>query len=208
MFKRNKGYFLLIMLVLTGLAGRIHSDSLTGKERRYLTDHLKESRDQFLASFRGLNEEQLNFRSAPDKWSVKDCIMHLALSEQGLWTMAENTLKQPANPEKRSEIKITDEELLKMAANRDQKGKAPETLDPAKTAKWTTVKDAVNDFKKSRSHLVKYVKTTTEDVRNHVVQFPTGYMDTYQLMLLIAGHTLRHTEQIKEIMSDPNFPRQ
>lgn len=207
MFKRNKGYFLLIMLVLTGLAGRLHSDSLTGKERRFLTDHLKESRDQFLSSFRGLNEEQLNFRAAPDKWSIKDCITHLALAEQGLWTMTENTLKQPANPEKRSEIKTTDEELVKMVSSRDKKATAPEMLDPTKAKKWATVKDAVNDFKKSRSNLIKYVKTTTEDVRNHVTQFPTGYMDAYQLMLLISAHTLRHTEQIKEVMSDPNFPR-
>lgn len=208
MFKRNKGYFLLIMLVLTGLAGRIHSDSLTGKERRFLTDHLKESRDQFLASFRGLNEEQLNFRAAAGKWSVKDCIMHLALTEQGLWTMTENVLKQPANPEKRTEIKVTDEELIKMVSSRDQKATAPETMDPTKAAKWATAKDAVNDFKKGRSNLIKYVKTTTEDVRNHVTQFPTGYMDAYQLMLLISAHTLRHTEQIKEVMADPNFPKQ
>lgn len=207
MFKRNKGYFLLIMLVLTGLAGRIHSDSLTGKERRFLTDHLKESRDQFLASFRGLNEEQLNFRSAPGKWSVKECIMHLALAEEGLWTMTENALKQPANPEKRTEIKSTDEELIKRVSSRDQRATAPETIDPTKTTRWATTKDAVNDFKKSRSSLIKYVKTTTEDVRNHVVQFPTGYMDAYQLMLLISAHTLRHTEQIKEVMADPNFPR-
>lgn len=207
MFKRNKGYFLLIMLVLTGLAGRLHSDSLTGKERRFLTDHLKESRDQFLNSFRGLNDEQMNFRPAPGKWSVKDCVMHLALAEAGLWTMTENTLKQPANPEKRSEIKTSDEDLIKMVSSRDQKATAPETLDPTKTAKWANTKDAINDFKKSRSHLIKYVKTTTEDVRNHVTQFPTGYVDAYQLMLLISAHTLRHTEQIKEVMADPNFPR-
>jgi hypothetical protein len=171
MLKRTKGYVLLTLLVLTGLAGRIHSDTLSGKERRYLNDHLKESRDNFLSSFRGLNEEQLNFKSAPDKWSVKDCIHHLALSEQGLRTMADNALKQPANPEKRSEIKITDEQLWQMVVSREQKAQAPETLRPDQ-AKWATVKDAASDFKTHRSNLIKYVKTTTEDVRSHVVQFP------------------------------------
>ena len=32
MFKRTRGYFLLTLLVLTGLAGRKHTETLTGKE--------------------------------------------------------------------------------------------------------------------------------------------------------------------------------
>lgn len=36
MFKRTRGYLLLILLVLTGLAGRTHTETLTGKERNQL----------------------------------------------------------------------------------------------------------------------------------------------------------------------------
>jgi hypothetical protein len=36
MFKRTRGYLLLTLLVLTGLAGRKHNETLTGKEREQL----------------------------------------------------------------------------------------------------------------------------------------------------------------------------
>jgi hypothetical protein len=34
-----------------------------------------------------------------------------------------------------------------------------------------------------------------------------GYVDACQVMLLIAAHTQRHTDQIKEVKAHPNFPR-
>jgi hypothetical protein len=49
---------------------------------------------------------------------------------------------------------------------------------------------------------------TQEDMRNHVINFPLGMMDAYQLVLLMSAHTNRHTQQIKEVMADPNFPKQ
>jgi hypothetical protein len=36
MFKRTRGYLLLILLVLTGLAGRKHNENFTGKESNQL----------------------------------------------------------------------------------------------------------------------------------------------------------------------------
>lgn len=206
MLKRRNGFLLLTLLVLTGLAGRIHSDSLTGKERRHLVSHLKDSKVQFLKSVKGLSEAQLNFKASPDKWSVKECIQHLALAENNLWAMAEVQLKQPANPDKRTDIKLTDDALVKMVTDRSFKAQASETFKP-ENAKWKTANEAVNEFKEKRANLLKYAKTTTDDMRNHVVQVPFGSLDSYQLLLMISAHTLRHTQQIMEIKADPSFPK-
>ena len=130
MFKRTKGYLLLTLLVLTGLAGNTHSISLSGKERKVLVNHLKDSKSVFLKAVKNLSEDQLNFKAAPDKWSVKECIYHITLAETNIWAMAEAQLKQPANPEKRSEIKITDEKLVQMMTHRSNKFQAPETFRP------------------------------------------------------------------------------
>ena len=59
MFKRTKGYLLLTLLVLTGLAGNTHSNSLSGKERKVLVNHLKDSKTAFLKSVKNLSEDQL-----------------------------------------------------------------------------------------------------------------------------------------------------
>ena len=71
MFKRTNGYILLTLLVLTGLAGRISMNTITSPERRLLIDHLKETKNTLVKSVKGLSEEQLNFKPAPDKWSIK-----------------------------------------------------------------------------------------------------------------------------------------
>ena len=107
MLKRTKTYLLLSLLVITGFAGKIHSDAISGKERKVLVNDLKDTKKIFLQSVKGLSDAQLNFKPSADAWSVKECAYHLALSENNLWAMAEKTLKETANPEKRSEIKIT-----------------------------------------------------------------------------------------------------
>jgi hypothetical protein len=207
MFKRTKGYLLLTLLVLTGLAGNTHSNSISGKERRSLVNQLKDSKATFLKSIKGLSEAQLNFKPAPDRWSIKECIFHLALAENDLWNLADAQLKQAPNPEKRSEIKMTDEMISKILVDRTNKVKTSASLEPDK-GKWKTADQAIEEFTEKRADLVKYVKTTTVDVRNHIVQMPFGYLDSYQLMLMIAAHILRHTSQIEEVKADPGFPSQ
>ncbi|HEX2535578.1 MAG TPA: hypothetical protein VHK69_17670, partial [Chitinophagaceae bacterium] len=59
MFKRTNGYILLALLVVTGLAGRISSDTISSKERRTLTGQLKDTRNALVKSVKGLTAEQL-----------------------------------------------------------------------------------------------------------------------------------------------------
>lgn len=204
MQKRNTGYILLALLVITGFGSQVHNVTISQKERTFLHNDLKSTKKLFLESVKGLSDAQLAFRPSAEAWSVSDCIKHLAISEEEIWLMADEALKQPANPEKRTLIKRSDEELLRMAKDRSRKGKAPEILQP-ESAKWENTKEALNAFKERRSNLMKYVKTTTHDMRNHVVEKMA--MDSYQVLLLISAHTNRHTQQIGEVRSHPNFPK-
>jgi hypothetical protein len=206
MFKRTAAQVLLLLLLITGMGSKVSDTMLDFKERRFLVKHLKDTRTTFLESIKGLNEAQLNFKPAPDKWSIQECVVHLALSEKGLWNWAEGVLKSPANPEKRKEIRLTDEQLLAAVADRTNKAQASENLLP-QSATWKTAADAVDDFKKSRNSLIKYVNTTTEDMRSHVTASAAGVIDTYQVLLLISAHTTRHTRQIQEIKASPAYPR-
>lgn len=206
MLKRTKGIFLLILLVLTGFAGRISSNTISSQERRFLIDHLKDSKTYLLKAIKGLSEEQMNFKAAPDRWSIKECIQHIALSEGGIWQMTEGTLKQTANPDKRNEIKVSDQDLVKMVSGRETKAQAPETLKPVQ-ASWTSAGEALSAFKAKRADLIKYAKTTTDDMRNHVGQTGLGNLDAYQMVLLLSAHTRRHTDQILEVKANPSFPK-
>ena len=206
MLKRTKGYVLLTLLVVTGLAGTIRDTTLSKKERKFAADHLKDTKSEVLRSVGGLSSAQLNFKSAPDRWSVKECVYHITLSERNLWNMLVTGMSTQANPEKRSEIKVTDDQIIKMLEDRSSKVKTTEQFEP-KNAPWKSVDEALTDFKNQRNEHIKYLKNTTEDMRNHVVQMPFGSIDCYQLCLMMSAHSDRHTQQINEVKADPNFPK-
>jgi hypothetical protein len=206
MFKRTKGYVLLTLLVVTGLGSQVSNETLSSKERKYQIQHLKETRSAFLNSVKGLSEAQLNYKASADKWSIKECIYHIALSEKTMLGMLEQTMNQPATPEKRSEIKVQDDQLIGFMQDRTTKFQAPEMIRPEK-APWKSEEEAIASFKESRKSFLRYVKTTTDDVRNHMVTFPFGTLDVYQLILSAWGHSSRHTAQINEVKKDPGFPK-
>ncbi|MEJ7769443.1 MAG: DinB family protein [Chitinophagaceae bacterium] len=182
------------------------TDNLTQKERDYASNYLKDSENAIIEAMNGLNAEQLKFKTGPDHWSVEECLKHIAATEQSLWGMAEGTIKGAANPAKRSEIKTSDDQLIKMIESRVEKAKAPDALKPENT-KFTSAEDALVSFKSSREKLVEYVNKTNDDLRNHVATLPFGSFDSYQMLLFIGAHSNRHLAQIEEVKSHPTFPK-
>ncbi len=207
MLKRTLGRSLITLLVITGLAGTINNSSISKKERKQVVTKMKETKSEALTSVKDLSTAQLEFKAAPDKWSAKDCMFHIAGAEKLLWSMLETSMNGPANPEKRSEIKMTDEQIVEIIENRTSKFQAPEPIQPKNTG-YKSFDEAMDDFKQTRSEHIKYLKSSTEDLRNHVVQMPFGWIDCYQLCLFIAGHSNRHTQQINEVKANAAFPRQ
>ncbi|MEO6734223.1 MAG: DinB family protein [Ferruginibacter sp.] len=197
--------FLAGIILLASFSAPV--DTLSKKERKFAASHLKSTKNDLIKSVKGMTDAQLNFKPSADKWSVKECVFHLALSENNLWQWTEGTLKAPANPEKRAEIKMTDEQVLAGVSSREHKIKTSETFEP-KNAKWATVDEALGSLKEGREKLIDYMKNTTEDMRNHVAtETPMGALDAYQLVLLLSAHTTRHMQQINELKGHPDFPK-
>lgn len=198
---------LLLLPVAFMISFSVSDSVLTKKERKFAKEHLKETRKDLLKTVSGLSAAQLSFKPDTSRWSVEDCVKHIAMAEMGVWKMAQEGLSQPPNPEKRAEIKMTDDQLIKGIQDRSSKFQAPEQLRPQNTP-FKSTEEAINSFKESRAKLIAYIDDTQEDLRNHVINFPVGMMDAYQMVLLISAHSNRHTQQIKEVMADPNFPKQ
>jgi hypothetical protein len=179
---------------------------LSKEERKYAAGLLKETKKYFLKHIKGLSDAQLDFKAAPEKWSIRQCMEHIALSEGFLGQMLEGIMKSPVNPEKRAEIKITDEQIPVMLVDRTKKAQAPEPIQPKGSFK--SADEAVQQFTTTRDKHIEYMKTTQDDMRNHCMPHPAfGMMDSYQWMLLVAAHTKRHTLQIEEVKASPGFPQ-
>lgn len=182
--------------------------TLSKKERKFARDYLKDTKKDLIKTVSSLSEAQRKFKPAPDRWSVEECVMHIAFSEARLWEMAEQALKGAANPEKRADIKATDEQWITAITDRSKRFKAPEAIQPQNTG-FKGMDEALSSFKATRDKIINYVKETQQDMRNYVITgSPVGVMDSYQFTLFIGAHSNRHTQQIKEVMADPNFPKQ
>jgi len=200
-------HLLFVIAVATLSSFVVPLDTLSKEERKFALSSLKETKKEIIKSVKGLSEEQLNYKPAADKWSIKECIYHIALSEDNLWKWVETVLNAPANPEKKKDIKTTDEQVLKMVSDRSVKRKTYEALEPA-SAKFTSVADALKAFTASRDKLMEYIKTTQDDMRGHIApETPMGAVDTYQMVLLISAHSNRHLQQLNEVKADPGFPK-
>lgn len=194
------------MIAILGLVAFQADPTISRKERKTAAGFLRESEKNVMKALGNLSEEQLKFKPGPDKWSVQDCMMHIAASEKMLWGMVEQSIKAAANPEKRSEVKWTDEQVMKNIEDRSTKVKTFPPLEPPNTG-YRNIDEAVASFRENRGKLIDYVKSTQEDLRNHVSALPVGSFDAYQMILFIGAHSNRHVIQMREVMNDPAFPR-
>jgi len=193
--------------LVTAVASLAQSKTLTPEERASALKSLQATHDAFLQSISGLSEKQWTFKPAPDRWSVAEVSEHITVSESTLFGLVQKTVAGPATPDKRSEVKVTDEQILQMVPDRSHKAQAPEFLQP--TGRWATRDELTKTFEDARKATIDYVKTTPDDLRDHFEAHPKlGPMDAYQWILLISAHSERHTKQIEEVKADPNFPKE
>ncbi len=69
------------------------------------------------------------------------------------------------------------------------------------------VSAAARFFREKRDATLDYTRTTSDDLRGHVVGKGDTQRDAYQYLLMIAGHTERHVAQINEVKAAAGYPK-
>ncbi len=180
-------------------------DEITEKEKKEAISYFKETQKALKDEIKGLTENQLKWKPADSVWSVAECVEHIALSEKNIFDMAMGTLKSSADPSKRAQLKFDDEAVKKFITDRSFRVKTREGFIP--TGQFGNTEKTFAVFNERREALIKYMKDTKDDLRNHFAEFPFGLLDTYQVLIFLSGHTRRHTLQIIEVKSLPGFPK-
>ncbi len=193
---------LIVLLLLAGFSP--YPPKLTEAEREAAAAELTKTRDRLLSITDGLSDEQLGYKISPDSWSVAECIEHIAVSESNLDQMLQGALKEKADPARRVEVQLSDEQVLAMIADRSNKVKTPEAFEPS--GKFGSVEATLEAFETARQAHIDYVITTGDDLRNHYAKTPVGTVDAYQVLMFISAHTERHIRQIEEVMANADFP--
>lgn len=174
------------------------------KDYAAIVEHLTASHEKLRKALAGLSEEQMRFKSGPERWSIAEVAEHLTLAENFLFgIVTEQILKSPVTPGK--ERKVTDEMLIAATRSRANKLQAPEPAKPKGT--WASVKETMQEFERRRTRTISFVKSPTAELRNHFTTLSQGVeVDAAQFILLMSAHTERHTAQIEEVKADPKFP--
>jgi hypothetical protein len=191
---------LIASILLAGVtAAPAAAGSMTAGERQRLLAHLEMTEHWLVSELSGLSDQQLEFRMTPESWSIMDVVEHLAIAEPQYWDQLQKSVKQPVS-EKKPEA--TDAGILWYGIDRTYRNKTGEARVPK--GKWDTVQGSLGEFRKLRAEMVRYAKSTEEDLRSRILI--DGNMDVYQWFLMISTHSQRHILQIREIKAHAGFP--
>jgi len=189
----------LSALLLTSLSAQ------TAEERASAVAYLEKTKAAVIAGAKGLSDAQLNFKSAPERWSVAQVLEHIASAEDMLFGLVTaQVMTAPARAEA-EDVKAIDQLILTAIPDRSQKRSAPEPLIP--TDRFHGAKASLEHFEAARAKTIAFLKDTP-GLRDHAIDSPLGKkLDGYQWLLFIAAHSERHTKQLLEVKADPNFPK-
>ncbi len=173
-------------------------------ERTFLLEQMESSKRDFLAGIAGLTHAQWTFKPSPSVWSVEECAEHIILAEDFIFDLAPAAIKTPAVSRPAASTLEHDRGLAARLLDRSSKATAPAPITPTGTIR--SPEEAARLFTAKRDRHIDYVRNTQCDLRTHTGQIPgIGTLDAYQIMLVTAAHSGRHTEQILEVEAD--FPK-
>jgi hypothetical protein len=197
---------LIILAVISLFGFKPVENPLTKQERDFAIQYMVQTRDAILQDVKGLSPAQLNYKADSTRWSVAQCVEHIALAENGIMMGIQMGLQSPADPSKRDSVKLTDQQVMSFLTDRSRKFQAPEVLKP--DGRLGSYQSALDSFVARRNRNIQFVTTTQEDMRNHYFIIPgLAYLDDYQGILFLTAHSKRHTLQLEEVKNSPGFPK-
>ncbi|PIQ49259.1 MAG: hypothetical protein COW03_06020 [Cytophagales bacterium CG12_big_fil_rev_8_21_14_0_65_40_12] len=201
--KKTILFFAALIFTVLNLSAQ---GSMTTEERNFAVKYLTDTQNDMLKVIKGLSEEQLNYKPDAESWSVAECVKHIAISEENIWVgFVDTGLASSPDPSKRSAVQMTDEQLMGIIESREQRVKTFAPFEPEN--KPESVQEVLKEFNSLRGEHITFAKKSNEDLRNRYATLPFGTIDIYQAMLFMAGHTKRHTDQMREVMANPKFPK-
>jgi len=159
--------------------------------KQTLLSRLLESEHKFTAAA-AVPEACARVRPAEGSWSVLEVAEHIVLSDRGM-------LKRYRDAGENTRPLNLDAERFTETLGRDlsSKRQAPPHVHP--TGQFAALAEALREYRRTRAEIVRLIEHSQDDFRTKLVLHPLLEMDGYQLFLLIAAHSERHTRQIEAV---------
>ena len=184
---------LLAFVVVALLAPAVLADDALVKE-------LERTEAKLLKTLEGVTPEQWTYKSAPDRWSIAECVEHITAAEPFIRALVVKSLETPA-----AEGAKKDDLILTALVDRSKKFKAPEPLIP--TNKYADAAAAIAAFKAERAKTIELARGGGDFRAHGSDHFAFGPLDSYGWVLFLSGHSERHTLQIEEVTRTEGYPK-
>lgn len=198
-------------LAMAVLALSAYAGELSKGERDQAMSHLHATRKQVLDLLAPLSDEQLKFKTAPERWSILECAEHITETEVMLRGLIQTTAKKaPVDDAKREARKAQAADRMKgvvtQMTDRSKRFSAPGEIQPK--GRFATKDAVVAAFRERRDETIKWVESTPDDLRGKFFKTgPTSENDLYEMIFFISAHSERHLLQMKEVMAAAGFPK-
>jgi len=177
---------------------------ITDSERQKALDLLVRSKQALVDAVDGVTEQQASWKPAPERWSILEYVEHLAVSDDALIALIEQSLQSPPKPETEAERRAREQKIRETPMPRGV-NHAPDPLRPS--ARFGSLGEALTAFQQARGRTLEFARNTQEDLRSHFAPHSVlGPLDGYQWLVSNARHAESHAGHIREIRSLDGFP--
>src|SRR5580704_8070863 len=76
---------------------RLCAAPMTDEDREHLLVHFEMTGHMLDEEVRGLSTAQLEYKASPDRWSIRECVSHLAVAEPDYWRDLMKAVQAPAD---------------------------------------------------------------------------------------------------------------
>ena len=153
---------------------------------------LEDGRQQVVSAVNGLADRAAATKPAADRWSVLECLEHIASVEHRFLGFATgDTYDAPRIDPARERL------LAEQVVDRSTRREAPEAVVP--TGRFQSVTAALAAFNEARDTSVRFAQDQGDRLYTIKAAHPRfGELNGAELLHLIIGHALRHLAQIRE----------
>jgi hypothetical protein len=169
------------------------------EERSEIVQALEDSRKEFCAAVEGVSEEHAKICPAAGRWSVLECVEHVAVVEQRFLSRLEAADQPPPPPlDKHKEA-----ELAVRVTDRTGRAQAPEPVQPS--GRFLSLAQALEHFNAARTRTIDFANARCGDLYQLAWEHPRfGPLNGTEVLVITAGHARRHAAQIREVRNAIN----
>jgi hypothetical protein len=206
---------LAIGLVLLGFtaADTAPDPNLSDAELAQLIQEVDAAQDKLLGLITGMTDEQWSFKPGPDRWSVAECVEHIARTERAILGGIAFTLQGPPNPAWYEQTKGKLELVRKVVLDRPKNGVGSpfraEGGEVAPSEHWDRAR-GFREFYRVHGEVRATIETMPREIKNRTFEnpFPSiGMLNGHDWLTLMLLHVSRHSMQIAEVQADPSYPK-